>query len=74
MIRASKNSLPRRRRETIFSPSDSGLTNSLIILPQLEGSAAYNLTVDLDVDAIGADSECTHAQIVYVLAVIDSEV
>jgi len=43
-------------------------------LLQLKDSAAYNLTVDLDVDAIGTGSECTRAQIVYVLTTINSEV
>src|SRR5438270_375544 len=42
-------------------------------LLQLKDSAAYNLTVDLDVDAIGTGSECTRAQIVYVLTTINSE-
>ena len=43
-------------------------------LSQREGSAAYNLTVDLDVDRIRADSERARAQIVYVLTGINSEV
>ena len=32
--------------------------NKIKGLFELEDSAAYNSTVDLDVDAIGADSEC----------------
>src|SRR5437870_8252103 len=41
---------------------------------ELEGSAAYNLVVDQNVLAIGTGPECARAQIVYVLAAIDSEV
>src|SRR6266487_4407978 len=40
-------------------------------LLQLKDSAAYNLTVDIDVDAIGTDSQCDRAQIVYVLTTIN---
>ena len=43
-------------------------------LLQLKDTTAYNLTVDIDVDAIGADSEGTRAQIVCVLTAINSEV
>jgi hypothetical protein len=49
----------------------SGFTDRLL---QLEDAAAYNLAIDLDVDAIGADSECTRAQIVYVLTAVNSKV
>jgi hypothetical protein len=41
---------------------------------QLKDCAAYNLIVDLDVNAISAHSECTRTQIVDVLAAIDPEV
>ena len=41
---------------------------------ELEDTAPHNLTVDLYVDAIGAHSERTRAQIVYVLAATNSEV
>jgi hypothetical protein len=41
---------------------------------ELEGAAAYNLSADHDVHAVGADSERTRAQIVYVLTAINSEV
>ena len=44
------------------------------VLFELEDSVAYNSTIDLDVDTIGADSESTHAQIVYVLTATNSEV
>ena len=43
-------------------------------LPQRERSAAYNLTVDYDVRAIGTYSERTRTQVVNVLATIDPEV
>src|SRR6266478_6436921 len=43
-------------------------------LSQCERGAAYNLVVDDDVHAIGADPECTRAQIVYVLTAINPEV
>jgi len=43
-------------------------------LLQLEGSAAYNLTVDPDVHAIDANTKCTRVQVVYVLAAVDPEV
>ena len=43
-------------------------------LLQLKGSAAYNLTIDLDVDAVGAYSQCTRAEIVYVLTAVGPEV
>jgi hypothetical protein len=43
-------------------------------LSQREGGAAYNLAVDDDVHAIGADSECARAQIVDVLAIRNSKV
>jgi hypothetical protein len=39
-----------------------------------ETAAAYNLTVDLDVDLVDTDSECVRAQVVYVLTAINSEV
>ena len=41
---------------------------------ELEDTAAYNSTVDLDVGAVDTDSECTRAQIVYVLTATNSEV
>jgi hypothetical protein len=41
---------------------------------ELEDSAAYNGTVDLDVGTISTDSECIRAQIVYVLTATNSEV
>ena len=41
---------------------------------ELEGSAAYNLVVDLDFDAIGADPKCARVQVVYVLTATNSEV
>ena len=50
----------------------SGVLENLLF--ELEDAAAYNLTVDLDVGAIGPDSECTRAQVVYVLTAINSEV
>ena len=43
-------------------------------LPELKGSAAHDLTVDYDVNAIGTNSERTRTQIVNVLATVDSEV
>ncbi len=43
-------------------------------LSKPEGGAAYNLSVDADVHAIGAGSQRACAQVVYVLAAIDSEV
>ncbi len=43
-------------------------------LSQREGGAAYNLAVDDDVHAIGADSQRACAQIVNVLTAINSEV
>ena len=43
-------------------------------LPELKGSAAHDLTVDYDVNAIGTYSERTRTQIVNVLATVDSEV
>jgi len=43
-------------------------------LLELEGRAAYHLTVDPDVDTVGAHSQCTSAEIVDVLAAIDPEV
>ena len=43
-------------------------------LPELKGSAAHDLTVDYDVNAIGTNSERTRAQIVNVLTAINSEV
>ena len=43
-------------------------------LPELKGSAADDLTVDYDVNAIGAHSERARTQIVNVLATVDSEV
>ena len=45
-----------------------------LCLPELKGSAAYDLTVDYDVNAIGAYSESTRTQIVNVLATVDPEV
>jgi hypothetical protein len=50
---------------------NAALPNRLL---QLESSAAYNLVVDLDINAVRADSELTGAQIVYVLTAINSEV
>jgi hypothetical protein len=41
---------------------------------KLKHCAAYNLTVDQDVDAVRTDSECARVQIVNVLAAIDPEV
>jgi hypothetical protein len=41
---------------------------------ELKGSAAYKLTVDVDVHAIGANSERSRVQVVYVLAIADPEV
>jgi hypothetical protein len=41
---------------------------------KLENSVAYNSAVDLDVGTIDTDSECTRAQIVYVLTASNSEV
>jgi len=43
-------------------------------LPELKGSAAHDLTVDYDVNAIGTNSERTRTQVVNVLATIDPEV
>ena len=43
-------------------------------LPELKGSAAHDLTVDYDVNAIGTNSEHTRTQVVNVLATIDPEV
>ena len=43
-------------------------------LSQREGGAAYNLSVDDDIHAIGADSERAGTQIVYVLTTINPEV
>ena len=43
-------------------------------LSQREGGAAYNLTVDRDVHGIGADAECTRAQIIDVLAIRNSKI
>ena len=45
-----------------------------LCLPELKGSAAHDLTVDYDVNAIGANTERTRTQIVNVLATVDSEV
>ena len=41
---------------------------------ELEHATTYNLTVDLDVYLLGAQSESTRAQIVDVLTAVDSEV
>ena len=43
-------------------------------LPELKGSAACDLTVDYDLNAIGAHAERTRTQIVDVLAAINPEV
>ena len=51
-----------------------GDTKNSDSLPQFECCAAYNLTIDLDVDAVGAHSQCTRAEIVDVLAAIDPKV
>jgi hypothetical protein len=52
----------------------SRLKRATCFLPQREGGAAYNLSADDDVNAVGAHAERTRTQIVYVLAAIDSEV
>src|SRR5204862_6889019 len=52
--------------------SSRSLSASMLL--QLEDSAAYNLTVDFDVDAVRAHSECTRTEIVDVLAAVDPEV
>lgn len=44
------------------------------VLVELKHGAAYNLTVDLDIHAIGAKSERTRAQVVCVLTAVDPEV
>jgi len=44
------------------------------ILSKPEDSAAYNLPIDLNVDAIGADAEFAGAQIIDVLTAIDSKI
>src|SRR5882672_10172565 len=49
-------------------------SNVWLPLFQLKDTAAYNLPVDVDVHAIGTNSECTRAQIVYVLTGINPEV
>jgi hypothetical protein len=36
-------------------------------LLQLEDAAGYTLAIDVNVDSIGAHSECTRAQVVYAL-------
>ena len=41
---------------------------------QLEGSAAYNLAADQDIDAVRACPERARIQIVMILAALDSEV
>ena len=43
-------------------------------LPQLEDTAAYNLVVDLDVYAIGANSKRARVQVVSVLTAVDPKV
>jgi hypothetical protein len=43
-------------------------------LSKCEDTAAYDLTIDLDIHAIGTYSKCARPQIVDVLAAIDSEV
>lgn len=43
-------------------------------LSKLEGGAADNLTVDADIDFIGADSQGAGTQIVYILTAISPEV
>ena len=43
-------------------------------LLKLEGRGADNLTINLDVDAVGTDSECARTRVVYVLTAINSEV
>ena len=43
-------------------------------LSELKSSAAHDLTVDYDVNAIGTNSERTRTQVVNVLATIDPEV
>src|SRR6266581_3772786 len=40
---------------------------------QREDSVAHNLTVDQDVNAIGANSKCARVQVIDVLAAIGSE-
>ena len=49
----------------------AALTDRLL---QLENTATYNLVVDVDVDAIGADSKRAGVQVVDVLTAIDPEV
>jgi hypothetical protein len=44
------------------------------VLFELKDSAAHDLTVDLDVHAIGANSECARVQVVAVLTAINPEV
>ena len=41
---------------------------------KLENSVAHNLAIDPDINAICADPECACAQIIDVLATVDSEV
>ena len=70
----------RDREDALASTRDARATQSVrvgmdsFLLSQPEGSAAYNLAVDHDVHAIGADSQRAGTQIVYVLTAIDSEV
>ena len=46
-------------------PFDFAQGRAVTRLPRSEDGAAYNLTVDLDVHAIGANSERSRVQIVY---------
>lgn len=50
------------------------MVNYWLCLAELKGSAAHDLTVDYDVNAIGANTERTRTQVVNVLATVDSEV